>query len=909
MVAAAEFPIAVVIDPTESAAGARAVEKQLASIEREADELSKTLRDALTLREGGTSAAFDEVSDNAREAQRSVRGLTVEQQRLVENIRRQEAVEAQRLALTRAASRERVAAERAVAVEAAKSQQRVREELTKTRTQVSGLGGILNTALAGFGVAVAARGFAQLSDTLTNTENRLRLVTSSAAELASVQQQLFSISERTRSSFSGTAEIFNRLAVSGKELGVSNSQLLDFTESLNQAIILSGASAQEAQAGLIQLSQGLASGTLRGDELRSVLEQLPAVADVIAKGLKVTRGELRGLGEDGKITSKQVLDAFAAARGELNDRFATTIPTIGQAFTVLGTKVTEAVGRFNEATGASKLVAEGLILVGNNATALIATATGLAVAFSAVKVVGFIAGLKAVEAQTLKTAGVLGALTVTVGALGSIYQSVADDQAGAAEALRNLQEDTKVVPKFAAQITDLQRTISALKREAATKPTAELSDEIEVLSRRLTFFQEELKRTATEQIASANAAKDAAAATAAARKLNEEATARQAKVLDDIRKPFADYVQLQKDLGVLLAANKITQDEFNETLSKAKPPEPPKAAKPVEAAAPLDPFAEQLKSLREQNTELEIRANNLGIQREALLIEAELASRGVKLNAEQQAQLASALIKRKELTEQTKTQADNEERLAQAQKDQEGRIERLREQVDVNAEINQQLEDLNILREREAALIPQIDQAVEALRLRQLEGSRELGDGFERALLRIKAEAEDLATVGEGIVNVFADTATDAIVEFARTGTFQFKEFASSILADITRIIARLLVVQALNAAIGAFGGGAAVPLATTAVNAGRARGGTVQPGMAPFPVGEDGPEMFVPNRTGTIVPNPSTNAQPAQPVTVQVVNVQDPNAVPQAIADGSADDAIVNVLSRKKDVLRQLLA
>lgn len=878
MVASADFPISVVIDPTDSAAGARAVEKQLANIEREAEELRKAIKDALSVRDTGTATSLGRIEDE----------LTSVQQRAA-------ITDARLSQLGRDVN--------------ARPLQQVNNELDKTAAKSRNVGTLLNAAFATFGVAVAAKAYANLSDTLTNAQNRLRLVTTSSEELAAVQQRLFTIAEQTRSSFGGTAEVFNRLAVSGKELGVTNSQLLDFTESLNQAIILSGASAQEAQAGLIQLSQGLASGTLRGDELRSVLEQLPAVADVIAKGLKVTRGELRQLGEDGKITSKQVLDAFAAARGELNDRFATTIPTIGQAFTVLGTKITEAVGKFNEVTGASELVSRALIGLGNNATALIAGVTALGVAFTAIKVIGFVEGLRSIEAQTLKTAGKLGLLTTTVAALGSIYQSIADDQAGAAEALRNLQEDTKVVPKFAAQITDLQRTINALKREAATKPTAELADEIEVLSRRLTFFQEELKRTTTEQLASAAAAKDAAAATAAARKLDEESAARQAKVLDDIRKPFADYVQLQKDLGVLLAANAITQDEFNAALAKAKPPEPPKAAKPVEAAAPADPFAEQLKSLQQQNVELGIRANNLGIQREALLIEAELASRGVKLSADQQAQLASALIKRQELNAQVKEQADNEERLAQAQKDQEGRIERLREQIDVNAEINQQLEDLNVLREREAALIPQIDQTVEALRLRQLEGSRELGDGFERALLRIKAEAEDLASVGESLVNVFADTATDAIVKFAQTGTFQFKEFASSILADITRIIARLLVVQALNAAIGAFGGGAAVPLTTTAVNAGRARGGTVQPGMAPFPVGEDGPEMFVPNRTGTIIPNPATTAQPAQPVTVQVVNVQDPNAVPQAIADGSADDAIVNVLSRKKDVLRQILA
>lgn len=878
-----EFRIDVVIDPSQSAAGAKVVEKQLDGIEREAAELRKALVDALAVRDTGTAAALGNIEEIL---------LATQQRAIITDARLSQIGKDIN----------------------ARGLRQVNDELDKTRTKAAPLAGLLRNAFVGLSAGLLVREYAQLSDSLTNTQNRLRLVTSSATELADVQRQLVDIANRSRSAFSGTSEIFNRLAVSGKELGVTNQQLLQFTESLNQAIVLSGASAQEANAGLIQLSQGLASGTLRGDELRSVLEQLPAVADVIAKGLGVTRGELRKLGEDGKITAKQVLDAFAAARVELNDRFATTVPTIGQSLTVLQNKVTETVGKFNEATGASRAISEALLFVGNNATALSVAVGTVAAGFAAVKFTAFVAGLQAVQLQTLKTAGAIGVLTAGALAVGSIFQSIEQDQAGAAEALRNLADDSKVVPAFAKQITDLQREINALRREAEKSPTAKLTEEIETLSARLAFFREEQKRTAAEQIAASRAAAETAAQTAAARKLEEEATARQNEVLAKIRQPLADYLQLQKDLGVLLAANKITQDEFNQTLAAAKPPEP---KKPVEPPKPVevDPFRDQLDSLKQQNAELEIRANNLGIQREALLIEAELASRGVTLTREQQLALASALITRKELTDKVKEQTANEERLAKAQAEQDARLVSLREQIDLNGQINQQMNDLFALRLREAELIPQIDAAVENLRLRQLEGSRELGDGFERALIKIKQEAEDLASVAEGVVNVFANTATDAIVKFAQTGQFSFKEFATSILADITRIIARLLVVQALNAVLGSTTGGALANAAgagaSAAQNSGRARGGTVQPGMAPFPVGEDGPELFVPNRTGTIVPNPATMAvaQPAQPSVVQVVNVTDPNEVPNAINNGLADEAIVNVLTKKRDVLRQLLA
>src|SRR5690606_16856748 len=194
---------------------------------------------------------------------------------------------------------------------------------------------LLKRALAALGGAVAARELVRLLDTYTNLNNRLRATGLEAQNLTAVYQELRAVANDTRSSFEGSVELYSRLALSSKELGVSQRDLIEFTKSLNQAIILSGASATEAQAGLIQLSQGMASGTLRGDELRSVLEQLPAVADVIAKELGVTRGELRKMGEDGKITAGVILDAFKNARDELEQRFGRTVPTISQSFQVL----------------------------------------------------------------------------------------------------------------------------------------------------------------------------------------------------------------------------------------------------------------------------------------------------------------------------------------------------------------------------------------------------------------------------------------------------------------------------------------------------------------------------------------------------------------------------------------------
>ena len=240
----------------------------------------------------------------------------------------------------------------------------------------------LKQALASVGLAIGVREITQLLDSYTQLQNRLRATGLEGRNLSGVYKELLNVSNDTRSSLQGSVELYSRLAISSKELGVSQRELIDFTQSLNQAIKLSGASATEAQAGLIQLSQGLASGALRGDELRSVLEQLPAVADVIAKELNVTRGELRELGSDGAITTGVVIDAFASARQELNDRFGKTIPTISESIQILNNEFTDLSGEFNKATGISALLSRAIVFLAENLETVAKVAISVAAGFA-----------------------------------------------------------------------------------------------------------------------------------------------------------------------------------------------------------------------------------------------------------------------------------------------------------------------------------------------------------------------------------------------------------------------------------------------------------------------------------------------------------------------------------------------
>lgn len=260
--------------------------------------------------------------------------------------------------------------------QAAAGERSVSRSLNRIERGARRVGRVLASAFAFAGISLGVGALIGLGDEFTNIQNRIRVVTETEQELVQVTEELFEVAQRTRSAFSATTELYSRVSLAARDLGISQQQVLEFTESLNQAIIISGASAQEATNGLIQLSQGLASGALRGDELRSVLEQLPVVADVIAQELGVTRGELRELGSEGKINAEIIIEAFKNAREELGERFGQTVPTLGQAFTVLRNSIVNFLGTLDEATGTTGAFAGFIIELSDNIDLLGRALTG-----------------------------------------------------------------------------------------------------------------------------------------------------------------------------------------------------------------------------------------------------------------------------------------------------------------------------------------------------------------------------------------------------------------------------------------------------------------------------------------------------------------------------------------------------
>src|SRR5690606_8782656 len=230
--------------------------------------------------------------------------------------------------------------------------------------------------------AVAASAFglgqlAQVADSWTNISNRLRLVTDSSESFARAQADVLRIAQATRQPLDATAELYQRIAMNQDALGLSGQEMARVVETISKTMVISGTSAAGAQAALVQLGQAFASGTLRGEELNSVLEQAPALAQAIAKGLGVTVGQLHEMGKEGELSTQRVLGALQSQAGAVDERFAKMAATIEQAMTNLRTAFQLFVGQSAAVSGASSAIAESLNLVARNMDA-IATVGGAA---------------------------------------------------------------------------------------------------------------------------------------------------------------------------------------------------------------------------------------------------------------------------------------------------------------------------------------------------------------------------------------------------------------------------------------------------------------------------------------------------------------------------------------------------
>ena len=186
------------------------------------------------------------------------------------------------------------------------------------------------------GAYVGVRGLSSLfnlSDTMTQTTARLDMMNDGLQTTAELNRMIYESAQRSRDSYQVTADMVSKLGNLAGEAFSSNKELVAFAEQLNKQITLSGASTVAADAAMLQLTQAMSSGVLRGEELNSILEQTPTIAKTIADYMNVTTGQMREMASQGQVTATVVKNALLGAAEEVNAKFENMPMTWGQVWT------------------------------------------------------------------------------------------------------------------------------------------------------------------------------------------------------------------------------------------------------------------------------------------------------------------------------------------------------------------------------------------------------------------------------------------------------------------------------------------------------------------------------------------------------------------------------------------------
>lgn len=224
----------------------------------------------------------------------------------------------------------------------------------------------LAAPMAGIGAVLGANELRKMTDTWTDMTSRVNLAAGSMEKGTEVMGRLGEMARRTYSDLSQTAESYLGNATALKELGYDTDKTLDYTEALNNALVVSGAKGDRAASVIDALSKAVALGSLSGQNLNTVIGSGGRVAEALAAGLGTTTNGLRRMGAQGKITGQDIVKALTSQMETLRKEAAEMPGTIGDGFTLLNNAMLQYVGNADSATGVSRKIADALTIIADN---------------------------------------------------------------------------------------------------------------------------------------------------------------------------------------------------------------------------------------------------------------------------------------------------------------------------------------------------------------------------------------------------------------------------------------------------------------------------------------------------------------------------------------------------------------
>jgi tape measure domain-containing protein len=222
------------------------------------------------------------------------------------------------------------------------------------------VGNTVKVAFGGLALGALIREIGGVTDSYTSMTNRVRQVTTSQGHLNATMDETFRIAQDARAAWDATTESYVRISSATKSLGISQRDALDITGAIAKGLKLGGASAAEAASAQLQLSQAFGAGKLQGDEFRAVAESWPGALDLFAKQMGVTRGELKKLGSEGKITADVIAQTFLKNKKAIDESFSKTIPTITEGMVMMKNAATKFFGEAGHGSGVLRSLSEAM---------------------------------------------------------------------------------------------------------------------------------------------------------------------------------------------------------------------------------------------------------------------------------------------------------------------------------------------------------------------------------------------------------------------------------------------------------------------------------------------------------------------------------------------------------------------
>lgn len=344
----------------------------------------------------------------------------------------------------------------------------------------------LSGVAAALASALSVQQVAKYAEAWTVVNNKLANSIKPHEELGDAVNRVFNLAQSTRTELDATASLYSRLERATRQAGTSTEDLAKLTTIINQAFIVSGATAQEAESAIIQLSQGLASGTLRGEEYNSVNEQGNRLIVALSESLGVGAGKLREMAFAGKLTTDVVVNGLLKQGDAIGKEFANTVTTMGQAFSVATNNITKFVGESSTVKSAYSAFNSSVVTLSENLETMSVAITAAAVIFGGryVGAMSLAAGASAKRAAAAIEQSLL------------LKQQARDDLAAAAATQRKAMADESAAKS---NLNLAQTELNVIKATNASTVATVANADAELASIRINLQQIQAERALENQ--------------------------------------------------------------------------------------------------------------------------------------------------------------------------------------------------------------------------------------------------------------------------------------------------------------------------------------------------------------------------------------------------------------------------